>query len=268
MRDSTLNIAILLQVNTINQNSFIMLLKRIALLSFFLPLFTYAQNGRVSADLYGGVYMPFPGNIAADLDGETHRAKFGWPELDGNLYVRVLDAQSGDKSFIDIYGGGTYRNMFGLEELADGRDFEGDMSMRQFRVGAKFFDLVRVSYVYAGINAAGVSEGVFQTFTYGGPMVWQNGYDIGLEAKQGINSVGLYFQSSFNPPASTDERAVQWSIVDARIRSELLKGETASGFVQLNFGYDQMSYDNREASDNRNLDYTGFRVGAGIGVAF
>lgn len=238
---------------------------------FFL-LFTSAgafAQSRLSGNVSGSAYLPAPFAVVPDINGTEHSADFGWPEVDGNVYFRVLEAEGGEKSFLSLYAGGTYRVMHGLEEDSDGREFEdGRLSMRQVRLGIKLFDLVRASYVRAGINGNGYSEGLFETYRYGGPLHWADGYEVGLEAQRDANAVGLYYQSSFGPSSNENERAIKWSTIEARIRSSLLRGESADGFVQLTVGYDLMEYDDREVSDNRAISMNALRFGLGVGVAF
>lgn len=242
--------------------------RSLVLFTFLLPTIAFAQLDKLSGNVSGMVNLPIVADVAPDLDGETHRAQFGWPEAEANLYYSLLESGMSSGSMLELYAGGTYRNMFGIEELADGRDFEGDMTMQQVRVGARILNLLTLAYVRNGIRATGTSEGLFSTFEYGGSTVWQDGYQIGVEASRDVNTVGLYFQSSLAGPEDINEPEVQWSILEARVRSELLKGDNASGFVQLNFGYDVIGYDSRESSDNVPIEYEGFRIGLGIGVSF
>lgn len=242
--------------------------RSLVLSAFLLPTLAFAQFDNFSGNVSGMVNLPIVADVAPDLDRETHKAQFGWPEAEANLYYSLLESGISSGSMLELYAGGTYRNMFGIEELADGRDFEGDMTMQQARVGARIFNLLTLAYVRNGIRASGVSEGLFTTYEYGGSAVWQDGYQIGVEASKKANTVGLYFQSSLAGPEDISEPEVQWSILEARIRSELLQGDNASGFVQLNFGYDVIGYDSRESSDNIPIEYEGIRIGLGIGVSF
>lgn len=174
-----------------------------------------AQWDRLSGSLSGGAYLPIVQEVTPNIDGEAHRASFGWPEVDGNLYFSLFRSSNDDRDFLSVYAGGTYRNMFGLEETGDGPDFEGSMSMSQFRAGVLLFELVRVSYVGANISADGISEGVFTTTEYGGPALSQSGYEIGLEASKDGNMAGIYLQNSFAPSTGTDVPFVEWTTFEA-----------------------------------------------------
>lgn len=245
-----------------------MRLKNLIILAFLSPILTYAQFDKFSGNVSGMVNLPIVFDAAPELDGETHRARFGWPEADANLYFSLLESGMSSGSLLELYAGGAYRNMFGIKELADGRDFEGDMTVQQARVGARVLNLLTVAYVRNGISANGTSEALFSTIEYGGSTVWQDGYQIGLEATRKVNTVGLYFQSSLGGSEDINDPVTNWSMLEARIRSELLEGDAASGFIQINFGYDVIGYDSRESSETQPIDYEGFRIGVGVGVSF
>lgn len=244
-----------------------MRLLKVSALLLLLPLGTYAQN-RLHGHASGSVYLPIAFEMVPDVNAQEYDTDFGWPELDVNVYYDILKNSQKDQSFLSLYVGGNYRSMFGLEEEGENRDFDGSMSSRQIRAGLLMFNLVRVSYVRAGIGATGTSEALFQTYSYGGPVTFTNGFEIGLEASRGSNSVGLYFQNSLNPPAGENVRAVEWSTFEGRVRSTLLDGDGADGFVQFTVGYDVFNYDDREVTDNRPMDFRSLRLGLGIGVAF
>lgn len=235
-----------------------------------LTLLSMASYGQtrfpLEGDISAAIYMPFPQDIVPDLDATTNKASFGWPEIDVNLYQTVWNINE-DRKGIELYAGGSYLNMFGLNEETDGRDFNGSMSTQQFRIGARIGELVRLAYVRTGITASGTSETIFQTIEYGGPTQSQDGYEMGLQAKRGLSSVGLFFRSNLDTKGSADESTVSFQTFEARIQSELLKGEFANGFILLKVGYDNYTYSPGSSSNNRAVDYEGFRVGIGVGVA-
>lgn len=238
-----------------------------AILLLTLPLTAKAQD-RFHGNVSGSVYFPIAFGVVNDIDADQTKASFGWPELDGNLTLDLLYANKRGRSFLSLYAGGTYRSMFGLQEVSDGRDFEGAMSIRQARIGAKFFDLVRVSYVMAGIKGSGTSNGLLTTYTYGGSTTWTNGYEIGIETSENGNAVGLYYQSSLAAPTGEYQTAVEWSTIEGRVRSTIFEGRDADGYVQLTVGYDQFKYDDRNKSNRLPMDMNALRIGVGIGVAF
>lgn len=231
------------------------------------PFYTYSQSD-FYGDVTGSVYMPVAFEVVQDINADSYGAKFGWPEVDANLYYDVLHSNKPGRSFLSIYAGGNYRNMFGLQEVSDGRDFNGAMTSRQFRAGLKIFDLVRASYVRAGISGSGSSEGLFQDFEYGGPVVWTDGIEVGLQADNDEGAVGLFYQTSFAPSSGSNTTAVEWSTIEGRVRSNVLQGNSANGYVQLTVGYDNFRYDDRDQTSNRPMDFTALRFGLGIGVAF
>lgn len=250
-----------------NPKSNFMRLYRLAFLLILSPIFAFSQSN-FHGDASGSVYFPVPFEIVPDINAESYEADFGWPEIDVNLYYDLIQSDQKGRSFLSLYAGGNYRNMFGLEEDSDSRDFEGAMTSRQFRAGLKIFDLVRASYIRAGISGTGTGEGVFQNFTYGGPVVWTDGFEIGLQAEQEGDAVGLFYQSSFAPPAGDNVTAVEWSTLEGRVRSSVLSGRGANGFVQLTVGYDLFSYDDRDQSNNLPMEFKSLRIGLGIGVGF
>ncbi len=223
-------------------------------------------NYPLEGDISAAVFMPIPQDIVPDIDANSNTANFGWPELDVNLYQTVWNLNS-DRKGVEIYAGGSYLNMFGLTEESDGRDFEGSMNTQQLRVGARIGEVLRLAYVRTGVTASGTSETLIETIEYGGSTKSQDGYEIGLQAQRGLNSVGLFFRSNLDVEESADQASVSFQTFEARIQSELLEGDFASGFVLLKVGYDNYTYSPSSSSNNRAVDYKGFRVGVGVGVA-